>query len=148
VVEPMIQQRTGDADAAFAHIGEIGQSQSTRQAVAAMLQGTAAERPERILQTFGQCHEALAAEENISMLSAREGRLPSAISMTTRGRIRRGVTRRCAIAAVKEEEEADDWRPANRPTRPASRSRNYSRRSRPELSPPTDDADIGADVLR
>jgi hypothetical protein len=30
VVEPVIQQRTGDADAAIAHIGEIGQSQSTR----------------------------------------------------------------------------------------------------------------------
>ena len=44
-----------------------------RQAVAAMLQGNTAERPERILQAFGQCHEALAAEDDMSMLPAREG---------------------------------------------------------------------------
>src|SRR5258705_1626254 len=44
-----------------------------RQAVAAMLQGSAAERPQRILQALGQCHEALTAEHDMSMLPAREG---------------------------------------------------------------------------
>jgi hypothetical protein len=44
-----------------------------RQAVAAMLQGSAAERPQRILQALGQGHEALTAEHDMSMLPAREG---------------------------------------------------------------------------
>ena len=43
-----------------------------RQAVAAMLLRHAAERPQRILQAFGQGHEALAAEHDVGMLEARE----------------------------------------------------------------------------
>src|SRR5713226_9931157 len=43
------------------------------QAVAAMLQRGAAERPQRILQALGQRHEALAAQHDMSMLPAREG---------------------------------------------------------------------------
>jgi hypothetical protein len=39
-----------------------------RQAVAAMLLGNAAERPQRILQALGQCDEALAAEDYMGML--------------------------------------------------------------------------------
>ena len=37
-----------------------------------MLLGNAAERPQRILQTLGQRHEALAAEDNMGMLETRE----------------------------------------------------------------------------
>ena len=37
-----------------------------RQAIAAMFARHAAERPERILQTFGQRHEALAADASLS----------------------------------------------------------------------------------
>ena len=37
-----------------------------------MFQRHAAERPQRILQTFGQRHEALAAEHDMGMLEARE----------------------------------------------------------------------------
>src|SRR5438477_5973977 len=44
-----------------------------RQAVAAMLQRGPAEGPQRILQTLRQCHEALTAEHDMSMLPAREG---------------------------------------------------------------------------
>ena len=44
-----------------------------RQAVAAMLQRGAAERPQRILQPLGQCHKALAAEHDMGVLPAREG---------------------------------------------------------------------------
>ena len=36
-----------------------------RQAVAAMLVGRAAERPKRILQAFGQRHEAFAADNHM-----------------------------------------------------------------------------------
>jgi hypothetical protein len=39
-----------------------------------MLQGSAVERPqERILQSLGQCHKALAAKHNMGVLPAREG---------------------------------------------------------------------------
>src|SRR4051794_29475202 len=44
-----------------------------RQAIAAMLQRCAAERPQRVLQPFGQGHEALAAEHDVSVFPAREG---------------------------------------------------------------------------
>jgi hypothetical protein len=44
-----------------------------RQAVAAMLQGSAAERPQRVLQPLGQGHEAFAAEHDMGMLPTREG---------------------------------------------------------------------------
>ena len=44
-----------------------------RQAVAAMLQRRAAERPQRVLQPFGQRHEALAAEHDMGVFPAREG---------------------------------------------------------------------------
>src|SRR5438477_4758134 len=44
-----------------------------RQAVAAMLQRGAAERPQRVLQPLGQCHKAFAAEHNMGVLPAREG---------------------------------------------------------------------------
>src|SRR4051812_37740614 len=37
-----------------------------------MLLGNAAERPQCILQALGQCDEALAAEDNMGMLEARE----------------------------------------------------------------------------
>src|SRR5208282_5832868 len=43
-----------------------------RQAIAAMLLGNAAERPQRILQALGQRDEALAAEDNMGMLETRE----------------------------------------------------------------------------
>src|SRR5271156_4404181 len=43
-----------------------------RQAIAAMLLGNAAERPQRILQALGQRDEALAAEHNMGMLETRE----------------------------------------------------------------------------
>src|SRR3954452_25173437 len=38
-----------------------------------MLQRGPAERPQRILQTLRQCHKALTAEHDMSMLPAREG---------------------------------------------------------------------------
>jgi hypothetical protein len=38
-----------------------------------MLQGSTAKRPQRILQSLGQCHKALTAEHDMSMLPAREG---------------------------------------------------------------------------
>src|SRR3954449_6433482 len=38
-----------------------------------MLQRGPAERPQRILQTLRQCHEALTAQHDMSMLPAREG---------------------------------------------------------------------------
>src|SRR5260370_16370404 len=38
-----------------------------------MLKWGAAERPQRILQPLGQCHEALTAEHDMGMLPAREG---------------------------------------------------------------------------
>src|SRR5438132_446689 len=44
-----------------------------RQAVAAMLQGGAAERPQRILHSLGQRHEAFPAEHDMGVLPAREG---------------------------------------------------------------------------
>ena len=44
-----------------------------RQAVAAMLFRHAAQRPQRVLQAFGERHEALAAEHHMGMLEAREG---------------------------------------------------------------------------
>src|SRR5262249_23321075 len=44
-----------------------------RQAVAAMLQRRAAERPQRILQPLGQGHKALAAEHNMRVLPTRAG---------------------------------------------------------------------------
>src|SRR5580693_3222633 len=43
------------------------------QAVASMLQRGAAERPQRILQPLSQCHKALTAEHDMSVLPAREG---------------------------------------------------------------------------
>ena len=43
-----------------------------RQAVAAMLFRHAAERPQRILQAFGERHKTLAAEHHMGMLEARE----------------------------------------------------------------------------
>src|SRR5215469_15658284 len=43
------------------------------QAVAAMLQRGAAERPQRILQPLGQCHKALTAEYNMGVLPAGKG---------------------------------------------------------------------------
>src|SRR5437660_12814084 len=48
-------------------------AEGSRQAVAAMLQRGPAERPQRILQTLRQRHEALTAEHDMSMLPAREG---------------------------------------------------------------------------
>src|ERR1041385_9135808 len=44
-----------------------------RQAVAAVLQGGTAERPQRILQSLGQRHEALAPEPDMGMLPPGEG---------------------------------------------------------------------------
>src|SRR6266853_1683710 len=38
-----------------------------------MLQRGPAERPQRILQALGQCHEALTAEHDMGVLPAREG---------------------------------------------------------------------------
>jgi hypothetical protein len=40
------------------------------QAVAAMLQRGAAERPQRILQTLRQCHKAFTTEHDMGMLPA------------------------------------------------------------------------------
>jgi hypothetical protein len=55
------------------HLGiTIKVAESRRQAVAAMLFRHAAQRPQRVLQTFGQCHEALAAEHHMGVLEARE----------------------------------------------------------------------------
>ena len=48
-------------------------AEGRRQAVAAMLQRGAAERPQRVLQPLGQRHEALAAEHDMGVLPAREG---------------------------------------------------------------------------
>src|SRR5580704_8526843 len=47
------------------------------QAVASMLQRGAAERPQRILQPLSQCHKALTAEHDMSVLPAREGQAGS-----------------------------------------------------------------------
>jgi hypothetical protein len=43
-----------------------------RQTVAAMLLGNAAERPQGILQTFGQRHKALAAEHHMGVFKTRK----------------------------------------------------------------------------
>ena len=43
-----------------------------RETIAAMLARCPAERPQRILQTFGQRDKALAAEHDMGMLEARE----------------------------------------------------------------------------
>src|SRR5205823_12609459 len=43
-----------------------------RQAIAAVLVRHAAERPQRILQAFGERHKTLAAEHHVGMLEARE----------------------------------------------------------------------------
>src|SRR5271168_940797 len=48
-------------------------AESGRQAVAAMLQWGAAERPQCILQPLGQCHKALTAEHDMGVLPTREG---------------------------------------------------------------------------
>ncbi len=48
-------------------------AERSRQAVAAMLQRGPAERPQRILQTLRQGHEALTSEHDMSMFPAREG---------------------------------------------------------------------------
>jgi hypothetical protein len=47
-------------------------AESGRQAVAAVLQGRAAEPPQRILQPLGQRHETLAAEHDMGVFPARE----------------------------------------------------------------------------
>ena len=44
-----------------------------REAVAAMLERRTAERPQRVLQSFGQRHIAFAAEDHMGMLEARVG---------------------------------------------------------------------------
>jgi 2-dehydropantoate 2-reductase len=60
------------------HLGiTIKVAESRRQAVAAMLLRHAPQRPQRVLQTFGQRHEALAAEHHMGVLEARE-RQPAA----------------------------------------------------------------------
>src|SRR6516162_10059167 len=48
-------------------------AEGRRETVAAMLQRRPAERPQRILQTLREGHEALTAEHDMSMLPAREG---------------------------------------------------------------------------
>jgi len=48
--------------------------QRPHQAVAAMLLGNAAERPQRILQALGQRDETLAAEHNMGVLETRASR--------------------------------------------------------------------------
>jgi hypothetical protein len=48
-------------------------AEGSRQAVAAMLQRGPAERPQRILQTLRQGHEALTSEHDMRMFPAREG---------------------------------------------------------------------------
>ena len=55
-------------------------AEGSRQAVAAMLQGSASERPQRILQTLRQCHKALTSEHDMSMLPAREGQAEVIVS--------------------------------------------------------------------
>src|ERR1700740_3477513 len=44
-----------------------------RQAVAAMLRWRATKRPQRVLQSLGQRHKALAAEHDMAVFPAREG---------------------------------------------------------------------------
>jgi hypothetical protein len=39
-----------------------------------MLQGSAAERPQHILQSLGQCHKALAAKHNMGVLQPEKAR--------------------------------------------------------------------------
>src|SRR5215813_1085047 len=48
-------------------------AEGRRETVAAMLQRGSTERPQRILQTLCQCHEALTTEHDTRMLPAREG---------------------------------------------------------------------------
>jgi len=48
-------------------------AEGSREAVAAMLQRGAAERPQRILQTLRQGHKALTTEHDMRMFPAREG---------------------------------------------------------------------------
>src|SRR5215471_2045418 len=48
-------------------------AEGSRETVAAMLQRRSTERPQRILQTLRQGHEALTTEHDMSMLPAREG---------------------------------------------------------------------------
>src|SRR5215469_17116479 len=48
-------------------------AEGSRETVAAMLKRRSAERPQRVLQTLGQGHEALTTEHDMSMLPAREG---------------------------------------------------------------------------
>jgi hypothetical protein len=47
-------------------------AEGSREAVAAMLQGSAAERPQRVLQPLGQCHKTLAAEHDMGVFPARK----------------------------------------------------------------------------
>src|SRR5438045_8432226 len=48
-------------------------AEDSRQAVAAVLQRSLAERPQRILQSLRQCHKALTAKHDMSIFHAREG---------------------------------------------------------------------------
>src|SRR5262245_26673695 len=48
-------------------------AEGSRETVAAMLQRRPAERPQRVLQTLREGHNALTAEHDMSMLPAREG---------------------------------------------------------------------------
>ena len=58
------------------------------EAVAPMLARRAAERPERVLETRGERHEALAAGHDMSMLEAAEGEAEVIPSPRTRGESR------------------------------------------------------------
>src|SRR5208283_1684150 len=48
-------------------------AEGRRQTVAAMLERSAAECPQRVLQPFGECHVTLATQDDMNVLKARAG---------------------------------------------------------------------------
>ena len=56
---------------AFASVSRLRNAR--RQAVGAVLERRAAQRPQGVLQSFGQGHEAFAAQDDVGVFEARIG---------------------------------------------------------------------------
>src|SRR5260370_146214 len=72
-----------------------------RQAVAAVLFRHTAQRPQRVLQAFGERHEALAAEHHMGMRKAREGK-PEVIEPAQQRRTRDGDAKGAHVGEVRQ----------------------------------------------
>src|SRR5229473_1963668 len=72
-----------------------------RQAVAAVLFRHPAQRPQRVLQAFGERHEALAAEHHMGMRKAREGK-PEVIEPAQQRRARDGDAKGAHVGEVRQ----------------------------------------------